>query len=61
MVPPYNQMPPCKACPYKQELDFDYLFNCIHFSYTLIIFSSLSLSFTLWNLSHEYENPQLHL
>lgn len=61
MVPPYKQMIPCKVCPYKQELDFDYLFSCMHFSYKLIIFSSLSLSFSPWNLSHEYENPLLHL
>jgi hypothetical protein len=54
-------MPLCKACPYEQELDFDYFFLCMHFPYTLIIFSSLSFSFSAWNLSHEYENPLLHL
>ncbi len=61
MVLPYKQMPLCKACPYEQELDFDYFFLCMHFPYTLIIFSSLSFSFSAWNLSHEYENPLLHL
>jgi hypothetical protein len=48
MVPPYKQVPPCKACPYKQKLDFDYLFSYMHFSYTLIIFSSIHPNFPLF-------------
>jgi len=48
MVPPYKQVPPCKASHYKQELDFDYLFSCMHFPYTLIIYSSIHPDFPLF-------------